>query len=119
MSKRILVLEDSPDFRDLLRMTLEFSGHAVTLTTNGREGLAAARAGTYDLILSDIDMPEVNGIDFVRQFRAEFGPATPIIMLSGEDTGTLNQAIATGATGSLSKPFEPMNLLDVVAKYAA
>lgn len=119
MSKRLLVVEDSEEFRALLRMTLEFDGHDVTLAGNGREGLEAARKGTFDLIFSDIDMPEMNGLEFVRRFRAEFGATTPIIMLSGEDTGTLNNAIADGATGSLSKPFDPLGLLEVVTKYTS
>lgn len=117
MSASILVLEDSDDFRDLLRMTLEFAGYDVTLARNGHEGLDAARTmPNVAIILSDIDMPEMNGLDFVRAYRAEFGTKTPIIMLSGERAETLKAAIAAGATNSIAKPFEPIQLLDLISR---
>lgn len=117
MSRKILALEDSEDFRNLLRMTLEFKGYEVTLANHGNMGLEAARQQTFDLILSDIDMPEMNGVEFVRQYRKEFGGDTPIIMLSAEGDDVMNQALAAGATGSINKPFEPIQLLQVVEQH--
>jgi two-component system chemotaxis response regulator CheY len=117
MSKRILVVEDSADFSRLVKMALEFDGYEVTVAGNGRQGFDAARAGSFDLILSDIDMPEMNGVELVKRIRTELGSATPIVMLSGEDRTTLQMAIAAGATGAIAKPFEPIELLQTVERY--
>ncbi len=117
MSGRILIIDDADHLREVLKMTLEFKSYEVTMASNGQEGMEAARAGTFDLIFCDIDMPVMNGMDFVRKFRAELGAETPIVMLTAEDQSHINTALEAGANGALVKPFDPIMLLNEIEKY--
>ena len=119
MSARILIIDDADHLREVLKMTLEFKSHEVTMATNGQEGMSAAREGKFDLIFCDIDMPVMNGLDFVRNFREELGDTTPIVMLTAEDQTAIKTALASGANSALIKPFDPMTLLSEVDKYLA
>lgn len=117
MNARILVIDDSEHLQSVLKLTLEFKGYEVSVADNGREGLEAARAGAFDLIFCDIEMPVMNGVEFVRRFRAEVSPATPIIMLTAENAEVIGHALASGATAAVQKPFEPILLLEQIGKY--
>ena len=117
MSARILVVEDQDDVRELVRFTLEFKGYVVAEAANGRAGLEKAREEKFDLILCDIDMPVMHGLDFVRAYREEFGGDVPVIMLSAELAGLMDEAILAGATGAIHKPFEPSQLYETLEKY--
>ena len=116
MSPRILVIDDSENLRSVLRLTLEFRGHEVTAAADGAEALDLARTGGFDLIFCDIEMPAMNGIDFVRRYRADGGGA-PIIMLSAESDNLLRQALAAGATDAIAKPFEPIALFAILDRH--
>lgn len=117
MSPRILIIDDSEHLRTMLAVTLKFKSYQVTDAENGLAGLQAALAGTFDLILCDIDMPVMNGLEFVRRFRAEVSPATPILMLTAEDSDLTVRAISAGATAVLCKPFEPIGLLREIERH--
>lgn len=117
MGANILVIEDSEDFRELLRMTLEFKGHTVRCAADGAEGLEAAREETFDLIISDLEMPILSGVEFVRRFRAASKEPTPVIVLSAANDELVHQALAAGASGYVAKPFEPIELLKEIEKY--
>lgn len=117
MSPRILAIDDTEHLRTVLRLTLEFKGHQVQLACDGAEALDAARKGPFDLIICDIEMPKVDGVSFVRQYRAEFGPAVPIIMLTAEGDEKIQQARAAGATDAVAKPFEPLHLYETVERH--
>ncbi len=116
MSKKILIVDDSDDFRSLLKMTLEIEGYDVADECNGKEGLAAAKRSEYDLVVSDIDMPVMNGLEFVRRFREDVSREIPVITLSAEDRDTMDKALQAGATETISKPFEPFVLIERVNK---
>lgn len=116
MSKKILIVDDSDDFRSLLKMTLEIEGFDVDDECNGKEGLEAAKRSKYDLIVSDIEMPVMGGLEFVSRFRDEVSRKTPIITLSAEDRNTMDRALQAGATETISKPFEPFVLIERVNK---
>lgn len=117
MSPRILAIDDTDHMRDVLRLTLEFRQFEVKLAADGVEGLEAARAGNFDLILCDIEMPRMGGVEFVRQYRAEFGDATPIIMLTAEGDEKVAAARAAGASDAIAKPFEPLQLFAALDKH--
>jgi two-component system chemotaxis response regulator CheY len=119
MTAHILIVDDSEHLQTVLKLTLEFKGHGVTVAGDGRAALEAARAEKFDLIFCDIEMPVMNGIEFVRQFRAELGSATPIVMLTAEGDELARRALAAGATGLIHKPFEPIALLKEIDKYLA
>lgn len=117
MSARILIIDDSEHLRAMLSATLQFKRYRVTDAENGHAGLQAALAGPHDLILCDIDMPVMNGLEFVRRFREQVSPQTPILMLTAEDTDLTSRALSAGATAILYKPFEPIALLKEIERH--
>jgi CheY-like chemotaxis protein len=117
---RILIVEDSKELQDITKMTLEFSGHEAITADNGKEALdAVAASGPFDLILSDIAMPVMDGLEFMRRFRAEHGGATPIVALTAESGDIAAKTREAGATGYIAKPFEPIQLLEAIGEYLA
>lgn len=118
MAARILIIDDSEHLRVVLKLTLEFKGYEAHLAGDGREGLeAVTRQGPFDLIFCDIDMPVMNGLEFVRRYRAEVSSATPIIMLTAEGGELISGALAVGANAAVRKPFEPIQMLREIDKY--
>ena len=118
MAKRILAVDDSLTMRQLVRVTLTRSGYEVTEAEDGAQGLQKASAQTFDLVLSDINMPVMNGLDLVRNLRklAQY-KFTPIVLVTTESQVEKKQEGKTaGATSWIVKPFEPEQLLAVVSK---
>ena len=119
MAQRILVVEDSNEIQEILQMTLAFSGYEVVCAGNGREGLDALQArGPFNLVITDLDMPVMSGVDFIRHCRADHDPDLPIIVLTAEIPELIEKAVAAGANKVIPKPFEPIQLLDNIAKMA-
>jgi len=118
MSKRILVVDDSMTMRQLIGMTLTRAGYDVVEAENGSQGLEKASTGSFDLVLSDINMPVMTGLDMLRGLRkAEASRFTPVVMITTESQVEKKQdGKAAGATGWIVKPFQPEQLLAVVAK---
>lgn len=114
--KRILAVDDSPSMRDLVALTLRQAGFDVTQAKDGDEALALATAGEFDLVLADVNMPNMNGIDLIKALRNdERYRLVPILMLtteSGQDKR--REGKAAGATGWIIKPFEPQQLVDTM-----
>lgn len=121
MSKKILAVDDSKTMRDMVSFTLKGAGHDVLLADDGVNALSALAGETVDLIITDINMPNMNGIELVEKLRAD--PrfrATPILILTTEsDDGLKQRGRAAGATGWIVKPFVPEKLLKVVDKVCA
>lgn len=85
-AKRVLVVDDSITVREVQRRLLESRGYQVDTAVNGIDGLNALRTGSYDLVVSDVDMPRMNGIDFVRRIRSEAATASlPVMIVSYKD----------------------------------
>lgn len=118
MTKSILAVEDSASVRQLIRMTLLDYGYDVSDAKNGAEALEKAVASPFDAIITDINMPVMNGIEFIRQFRAtSSGTGIPIIVLTTESSDELKaEARRAGATAWLTKPFGPEQLVKSVQK---
>lgn len=116
---RILIIDDDDNVRGLLRRILEREGHAVLEAANGREGLRLYRIAPTEIVITDILMPEQNGLETIMALRKEF-PEVKIIALSGGgQTGRknlLHNAEHLGAQYALQKPFDIQELTDVVHK---
>lgn len=118
MSKSILTIDDSMSVRQMVRMTLHSAGYAVTEAVDGEDGLEKARSKRFDAIITDQNMPRLDGIGFIRKFRTlPTATGVPVVFLSTESRADLkDQARAAGATGWLTKPFDQTKLIDVVRK---
>lgn len=114
----ILTVDDSPSIRQMIKLALGPTGHAVVEAGDGSEGLAKAKAQNFDLVITDLNMPVMNGMQMIRALRAlpNF-VGVPIVFLTTEsDDAVKQEAKAAGATGWITKPFKPEQLLAVVAK---
>jgi CheY-like chemotaxis protein len=118
MSKTILTVEDQPEIRRLIRMTLEFKGYQVHEAGNGAEGLEAARRHMPDLILLDKMMPGMDGLTLSRTLAADpLVRGIPRVMLSALGMAEDRQAgLEAGVVAYLVKPFSPLELLELVDK---
>ena len=121
MTRTVLTIEDQPDIRRLIRMTLEFKGFRVLEAADGPDGLQQARQHKPDLVLLDVMMPGMDGLTVSQTLAAD--PAlrhTPVIMLSALGTADAVQAgLQTGARAYLVKPFSPWELVALVDKLTA
>ncbi|MCC7125651.1 MAG: diguanylate cyclase, partial [Acidobacteria bacterium] len=104
----ILVVDDDVTTRILIRTALSSAGFGVTLAAGGREGLEAYRSGTFDLVMLDVDMPDMNGYEVCTALRAEAGALLPIVMVTGmDDVQSVGRAYDSGATDFIAKPVNP------------
>ena len=118
MSKTILSVDDSASVLQMVKLTLTGGGYNVVQATNGADGLAKVRSGGIDMVLTDLNMPVMNGISMIREMR-KLPQCTglPIIFLTTESAANMKQeAKAAGATGWITKPFQQDQLLTVVRK---
>ncbi len=117
----VLVVDDSPSIRQTIKITLSDAGHAITEAVDGKDGLDKAGAGGFDLVITDLNMPNMNGLEMIKALRAKSDLAgMPILFLSTESDGAVKaDAKSAGATGWLTKPFDPDRLVKIVAKVLA
>jgi two-component system, chemotaxis family, chemotaxis protein CheY len=110
---RILAVDDSPSMREMVRIALSSAGFEVTQANDGEEALRIAREHCFDLILSDVNMPHMDGIELIRALRAESSYRhTPILMLTTDGSPERKRAgKEAGATGWIVKPFDPAQLI--------
>ncbi len=116
--RKILAADDSVSIRQMLSHTLKDAGYEIDTVNDGAEALLKAKAGQYDVIISDVNMPNMDGLEFVRQLRGVSQyKFTPILMLTTETSAekkTLGKA--AGATGWIVKPFNPETLLKTLQR---
>jgi CheY-like chemotaxis protein len=113
---RLLLIEDDQQLRELLRITLESAGHEVTEAGHGNEGIGLCRTAPFDLVITDLFMPEREGLETIVQLREEF-PGLAIIAISGEhfeSHSMLRTAKQLGAARVLAKPFPSADLLNAI-----
>jgi two-component system chemotaxis response regulator CheY len=118
VAKRILAVDDSSSMRQLVKMTLTRAGYEVVEAEDGSKGLQKATAEPFDMVLSDINMPVMTGLELLRNLRklAQY-KFTPIVLVTTESQLEKKaEGKAAGATGWIVKPFEPEQLLAVVTK---
>lgn len=118
MKKRILTVDDSPSMRQMVKMTLETAGYDVVEAEDGVAALEKLQTNQVDMLISDLNMPRMNGLDLVRQVRGQSQHKfIPIIMLTTESlASTKMEGKQAGATGWIVKPFREDQLLKVVEK---
>ncbi len=118
MTRTILAVDDSASIRQMVRMTLTGGGYDVVSAVDGDDGLAQARKTRADLVVTDMNMPGLNGLALIRELRklpSYLG--VPIVFLTTESDAELKkQAKAAGATGWIVKPFQQDQLLAAVRK---
>ena len=118
MSANILTIDDSASIRMTTKIALTNAGYQVTEAVDGADGLAKAKSAPFDLIVTDLNMPNMNGLEMIealRQSPAHTG--VPIIFLTTESDADMKaRAKAAGATGWVTKPFDPENLVKIVRK---
>jgi len=114
----ILAVDDSASMRQMVRYTLEGAGYKVVQAADGVEALEFARGGTVDLVLTDVNMPRMDGIALVRELRAlDSYKFVPMLMLTTESGQEMKQrGKQAGATGWIVKPFNPEQLLATIGR---
>ena len=118
MAKSILAVDDSASIRSMVSFTLKSAGYDVVEAVDGVEALDKAKATTMNLVLTDHNMPRMDGLTLVRSLRElpEYRSA-PILILTTESSQEMkNKGKAAGATGWMVKPFDPERLIEVVRK---
>ncbi len=120
MTRAVLIVDDSRAVRDMISFTLEPQGYSVVAAENGAEGLDKFRSQKLDLVITDLNMPVMNGLEFIREARgAAVNQGVPIVMLSTETRPELKaEGKAAGATGWIDKPFDADMLAAVARKLA-
>jgi two-component system chemotaxis response regulator CheY len=118
VAKTILTVDDSVSIRQMVSFTLKSAGFTVVQAIDGVDGLDKAKAQSVNLVLTDQNMPNMDGISLVKALRGlPQYRTTPILMLTTESGDEMKaQGKAAGATGWLVKPFNPQRLLEVVNK---
>ncbi len=122
MAKKILLIEDEDFIRDLYKRQFEKAGYVVEGFGKGKEGLASALANTYDILLLDIMLPDINGIDILKQIKQNPSSKNlPVVMLTnlGQDS-VIKEGFTLGAEGYLIKAsFTPDQIVSEVANILA
>jgi two-component system, chemotaxis family, chemotaxis protein CheY len=118
MSKTILSVDDSTSIRQMITFTLQKEGYAVLEAVDGRDALGKVVSNAVDMVLTDLNMPDIDGIELIRalRMRPEF-KYTPIVMLTTESSmSKKDEGRHAGATGWIVKPFRPEQLIAVVRR---
>jgi two-component system chemotaxis response regulator CheY len=119
-ARRILTIDDSKTMRDMLKFTLVDAGYDVLQAVDGQDGIDVLARERVDVVITDINMPKLDGYGVIRHMRADAGyDDTPILVLSTEsDQKTKDIGRDAGATGWLVKPFDPAQLVEIVRQVA-
>lgn len=121
MAKIVLTVDDSKTIRNMLLMTLRAAGFETLQAEDGIEGLEVLENATPDVIVTDINMPRLDGFGFIEGVRKiEKHRAIPILVLTTEsDAEKKNRAREAGATGWIVKPFDPQKLVSAIERVTA
>ena len=118
MAKTILAVDDSSSLRQMVAFSLKAAGYQVVEAVDGQDGLEKAKQQTVDLVLTDQNMPKMDGLTLIKSLRGLPAYAkVPILMLTTESSDEMkSKGRAAGANGWLVKPFDPQRLIEVVKK---
>lgn len=121
MSKTVLTVDDSRTMRDMLLLALSNAGYRVVQAEDGVHGLEVLQGETPDVIITDINMPRMDGFGFIEGVRGDDRHrAVPILVLTTEsDAIKKDRARRAGATGWIVKPFDPVKLVEALRRVAA
>ncbi|HOB46313.1 MAG TPA: response regulator [Zoogloea sp.] len=118
MAKTVLTVDDSASIRQMVSFTLKSAGYEVVEAVDGMDGLDKAKSKAFNLVLTDQNMPRMDGLSLIKSLRTmPTFRSVPILMLTTESSDAMkSQGRAAGATGWLVKPFDPQKLIEVVKK---
>ncbi|MEW6264975.1 MAG: response regulator [Thermodesulfobacteriota bacterium] len=118
MTRVIMTVDDSASVRQMVSFTLKQSGYGVIEAVDGQDALARLAKQTVNMVITDLNMPNLDGLELIRRLRANAATKfVPIVMLTTESQDSKKQeGKAAGATGWIVKPFKPEQLLAVVRK---
>jgi two-component system chemotaxis response regulator CheY len=118
MTRTIMTVDDSTSMRQMVKATLQAAGYGVVEAADGQEALDYARENTVDLVISDVNMPRMDGITLVHELRAlSTYRLTPLLLLTTESSQEKKmEGKRAGATGWIVKPFNPTQLLATLQK---
>jgi CheY-like chemotaxis protein len=113
LEKKIIIVEDSDDSRDLLALMLKIQGYSISTASDGQEALRLIKLDCPDLIITDINMPNMNGIELIRQVR-QLSECShlPIVVMTAYGSGKLSDAISAGADQGVKKPVDFDSFID-------
>lgn len=116
---KLLIVDDSASMRQMVSFTLKDAGYEVIAANNGKDALSKLGCGKVAMVITDLNMPEMDGLELIRQLRMTPGyKFVPIIMLTTEAQESKKQAgKQAGASGWMVKPFTPEQLVDIVKKF--
>ncbi|HOI15468.1 MAG TPA: response regulator [Geobacteraceae bacterium] len=119
MAHTLLIVDDSASMRQMVSFTLKDAGYDIIAATNGKDALAKLDGAKISMVITDLNMPEMDGIELIKQLRGKAGfKFTPIVMLTTESQDSKKMAgKQAGASGWIVKPFKPDQLLDTVKKF--
>ena len=115
--ERVLLVEDDQSDRIILENILERTGHEVRTASGGKEALKIHMEGTIDIVVTDLHMPDGDGLELIEALRF-LRPETAIIAVSGKGPRSLAEAERKGAFAAISKPIDPRELLEAIASAA-
>lgn len=118
MNKTVLCVDDSASMRQMVRLTLTGGGYSVVEAVDGKDALDKARTLSADLVITDLNMPNMDGLSFIRELRGIGSyKGIPIVFLTTEsDEDKKGEAKSAGATAWITKPFQPERLLAIAKK---
>ena len=114
---RVLIVEDEPTDRVILGKLLERAGHKVYFASDGEEAFKTYLKNSIEIVVTDLNMPHVDGLEFIEAVLALF-PEAVIIAVSGKGPDDLESAKSAGARVALSKPIDPWELLEAILEVA-
>ena len=119
MDKNILVVDDTRSMRKMVAAVLAGAGYEVAEAGDGVEALELAQARRFDLVVTDHNMPRMDGVTLVSQLRriADYDDVALIVLSTEVDPSLKQRGREAGATGWMAKPFDPQRMLDIVAKF--
>jgi two-component system, chemotaxis family, chemotaxis protein CheY len=119
MTKSILVVDDTRSMRKMVTAVLETAGYKVEEAVDGVEALELARQHVYDLVVTDQNMPRMDGISLIRELRclAAYDPVALLVLSTEVNPELKQQGREAGATGWMAKPFDPQRMLEIVRTF--
>jgi two-component system, chemotaxis family, chemotaxis protein CheY len=119
MTKEILVVDDTRSMRKMVAAVLSGAGYGVAEAGDGAEALEMAQARRFDLVVTDHNMPRMDGVTLVRALRqmVDYDAVALIVLTTEVDPALKQMGREAGATGWMVKPFDPQRMLDIVAKF--
>ena len=119
MDKSILVVDDTRSMRKMVAAVLAGAGYEVAEAEDGVQALELAQSRAFDLIVTDHNMPRMDGVTLVRELRRlpDYDAVALLVLSTEVDPALKQKGREAGATGWMAKPFDPQRMLDIVAKF--